>query len=64
MQADDVQSRQAGFVRSCFKTKQKAAAHKVQQLFDGMTRPVSRVLSCVTIYLRLASPQGSSRHYA
>ena len=28
--------------------------------FDGVTKPVSRVLSCVTIYLDSASPHCSS----
>ena len=29
-----------------------------------MTRPISRVLSCAAIYLRLPSPASSSRHYS
>ena len=29
-----------------------------------LTRPISRVLSCAAIYLRLPSPISSSRHYS
>ena len=31
-------------------------------IWDNVTRPISRVLSCTAIYLLLPSPEGSSRH--